>query len=456
MTARVLIVDDIPFNINLLKNKLKPEYYEIHAAMNGREALEKAKEIKPDIILMDVMMPVMDGFTATKILKSSPETVNIPVVMLTALDAQEDKVNGLLCGADDFLTKPINDAALLARIKSLLRLKNTMDEFASREKTNKNLRINLAPQVPDVVDNVNVFIITDDKSQMRLLADKLIEENFLVDTCDNTNDAITYALKNDYDLIIVDTQIMDTDGLKLCFDLKRQDKLRYVPILVIIDEYDENTLIKSLESGINDYILSPIDVNELYARALSQVKRYRYQEKLRKSYYSSLSESIMDPLTNLYNRRYLDIYSKNLISQTKENYKPFALLMLDLDHFKRINDTYGHLIGDQVLKMVAKIMIDNTRSTDLCARVGGEEFVIIMTESNFDNALVVAERIRNSIKDNVLSINSEGEEREVRCTVSIGVTIFQKNDNSIDLIIDRADKNLLKAKKEGRDITVTH
>ena len=453
MTTRILIVDDVPFNINLLKKKLQKEYYKIYTASNGKEAIEKAKTCNPDIILMDIMMPLMDGFAATKILKSSIDTMNIPVIMLTALDAKEDKVTGLLCGADDFLTKPFNNSALLVRIRSLLRLKTTMDELIDRGRIGKMLGANLDYQVvEDDFKNSKTLLITQNQPQSRFISDKFTTSGATLNTCDNANLAVEQALNNKYDLIIADTQLMDTDVLSLCFQIKRENQLRYIPIILIIDEHDEETLLKSLENGINDYILFPIDINELFARALSQIKRYKYQEKLRKRYFTSLSESIIDPLTNLYNRRYLNTYVKALIEKAKKEYKPFSLLMLDLDYFKNINDKFGHLAGDQVLQSVSRIMLSSIRATDLCARIGGEEFVIIMSKTDFKDALIVAKRIKNKIKNNVLTLN---DGQNITCTVSIGLDFFRKSDNSLKTILERADKNLLKAKRNGRDNVVS-
>ncbi len=133
MSSRILVVDDILPNVKLLEAKLKQEYYDVLTATSGADALRLVEEQYPDLILLDVMMPGMDGYEVCRRLKSNPDTAHIPVVMVTALTDTEDKVAGLEAGADDFLTKPINDIALIARVRSLLRLKATMDEWRVRE-----------------------------------------------------------------------------------------------------------------------------------------------------------------------------------------------------------------------------------------------------------------------------------------------------------------------------------
>ena len=139
MTARVLVVDDILSNVKLLEAKLTAEYFEVVTAFSGQEALDRMEEHEPDIVLLDVMMPGMDGFEVCRRIKSNPKSAHVPVVMVTALDQPADRVAGLEAGADDFLTKPVDDAALFARVRSLVRLKMMTDELRMREATGQNM-----------------------------------------------------------------------------------------------------------------------------------------------------------------------------------------------------------------------------------------------------------------------------------------------------------------------------
>src|SRR3990172_319662 len=165
MTARVLVVDDILPNVKLLEAKLSSEYFDVVTARNGREALEAVAREKPDIILLDAMMPEMDGFEACRRLKSNPEHAHIPVVRVTALNDVEDRVRGLDAGADDFLTKPVDDVALLARVRSLVRLKFVMDELRMRQRTGASLGAveEVAPQLGENFNDARVLVIEDDK-----------------------------------------------------------------------------------------------------------------------------------------------------------------------------------------------------------------------------------------------------------------------------------------------------
>ncbi len=450
MTAKILVVDDIVFNVKLLETKLKQEYYEVFVASNGVEAVKKSKELNPDIILMDVMMPEMDGIEATKIIKHDPNTTHIPIIIVTALNAQEDKVNGLSAGADDFLTKPINDHALITRIKSLLRLKFMTDELRARHTTGNDLGIGSELTIYDSnkVEGARIILVDDDVAQAKKIKDKLNEAGITVDIATQEQETLSLSEQNDYSLFIISTQLIDSDGLRLCSHIKNNDKFRNTPILIIVEETDEKTLTKGLEMGVNDYLLYPIEPNELLARTNTQIRRKNYQDALRDNYIQNLSLSVIDPLTNLYNRRYFDIHIKNLVTKAASTGKYLSLIMMDIDHFKNINDTYGHQCGDAVIKEVAHRILLGVRPTDLCARYGGEEFVIILPETKLEDAIKVGERIRQSVEMHPLTtVNGS---TEIKGTISVGISTLSATE-SPESILNRADQYLYKAKDSGRN-----
>ncbi len=453
MTARILVVDDVEFNVKLLDTKLKQDYYQVYTASNGKEAVEKAKEIKPDIILMDVMMPEMDGFEATRIIKSDPNLSFIPIIIVTALNAQEDKVRGLEAGADDFLTKPINDHALMTRLKSLVRLKVMDDELRLRDKTGREFGVIQNNQASrNNLEDSMVLVIEDDKLQYNRISEKLITIGVKSIQSNNINGLVNGFDSTDYSLIIISTLLLENDGLRFCSELKSLDKYRHTPILILVDESDETTITRGLDLGVNDYLLSPIEPNELMARCITQIKRKKYQDDLKLNYLSSMQQSLVDGLTNLYNRRYLETHIRNMIDNSKFAEKSIALLMIDIDHFKKINDTYGHQSGDAVLVEVARRLASNLRITDLSARYGGEEFVVILTAINIELANCIAERIRVNIESTPFAIPVAPF--QISCTLSIGLTFLNDGDK-LDELISRADQNLYKAKKFGRNKLIT-
>lgn len=450
MSALVLVVDDVPANIKLLEVKLSNEYYDVISAKDGFEAISQAKQHKPDIILLDVMMPDMDGFETCKKLKEDPDVSHIPVVMVTALSDIADRVRGLEAGADDFLTKPINDIALFARVKSLLRIKVLLDELRLRDKTVAQMGVLEGSQntFTQDVSGAKIMVIDDDAVQLKRLSDKLMQ-SYQVEQVSRPQGAESLAVNGSFDLIIVSTQLTDMDGLRLASHFKGLEETRNVPVLMLVDEDDSRAMLKGLELGVNDYIVMPVDYNEMAARVKTQIRRKKYQDALKSNYQQTISRSITDGLTGLYNRHYLNNHLDNLVRQSLNNNKPMSLIILDMDHFKSVNDTYGHDIGDQVLKQFADIVIKSIRSSDLAARFGGEEFVVLMPETDSQQAKEAAERIRKTLETTPLKITHEAG--QISKTVSVGVSFMNDMGDTGQAMLKRADEALYKAKHSGRN-----
>jgi len=203
--------------------------------------------------------------------------------------------------------------------------------------------------------------------------------------------------------------------------------------------------------GAHDYIHRPIDGNELLARVRTQIRRKRFQERLRSTYEISLSMALTDSLTGLYNRRYFETHLQKLLQKSEESKKTLGVLLMDIDHFKSFNDTYGHGVGDDVLKIFAERVKDSLRSFDLVARLGGEEFVVILPDVSEDMAHVIAERLRRTIGDVPFVVNAP--EGQVTVTTSIGGALIDTVDRT-ELVLERADKALYEAKEGGRNRTV--
>lgn len=449
MGALILVVDDLLPNRRLLEAKLKSEYYDVISADSGIKALEMASESRPDVILLDVMMPEMDGFETCRRLKKNPRTAEIPVVMVTALSDAEDRVEGLTSGADDFLTKPINDLALFARIRSLVRLKSMTDELKLRDKTGAQIGSEAIEERVIDTTNARILIIDDDVVQAQQICLKLQEvDNMDVSIIADPATAVKASEKNDFDLIMVSTQLTADDGLHLCMHLRSQERTRNTPLLIIIEEGNTDLLIKALDMGINDYLISPIDGNEVIARARIQVRRKRYQSALQENQKESLEMAVKDGLTRLYNRRYFDIHVERMLQSALETAKPLALMIIDMDHFKSVNDTHGHLSGDEILKQLAELITKNVRPTDLVARYGGEEFVVVMPNTTLNQSATVAERIRRVIEKTEFRIPVDPG--ILRKTLSIGLSMSAAGD-TVHSLMERADKGLYHVKKTGRN-----
>ena len=452
MSARVLVVDDLAPNVKLLAAKLQAEYFDVITASSGLEALSKVSQSPPDLVLLDVMMPGMDGFEVCRRLKSDPKTMHIPIVMVTALSDSENRVRGLEAGADDFLTKPVNDIALFARARSLIRLKLTSDQWRLREHTSRQFAMadEERPIKDEPADHARVLLIEDSRSIVDRIATTLAHDNDDLVILSDTAEAMSRIEDQPgYDLIMVSLLLAKEDGLRLCAQLRSHDVSRQIPILLLAEEQEIKRVAKGLELGANDYILRPIDRNELLARARSQIRQKRYQDRLVLNYTASLSMALTDALTGLFNRRYVMGHLERLVARSGEQNKTFAVMMFDIDHFKNVNDTYGHAGGDMVLKEFAHRLSRHMRNFDLVARIGGEEFLAVLPETDLVMVQMVAARLCAVIAEEPMLCGPDGT--AVTVTTSIGVTLAGNQNEPVDTVLKRADTALYRAKREGRN-----
>ena len=454
MSARILVVDDILPNVKLLEAKLTHEYYEVLTAMSGQEALDKVEAESPDMVLLDVMMPGMDGFEVCSRIKQNPATAHIPVVMVTALTDSQDKVRGLESGADDFLSKPINDTALMARVRSLVRLKMSTDEWRVRENTASQLGVveETSTVLAQSAEKANVLIIEDQEFELKKMRETLSADHDTVMGVSSGSEAIELVKQHDFELLIVSLNLKGEDGLRLCSHLKSNERTRSIPLVMVASSDDMDRIAHGLEIGAHDYMMRPIERNELLARVRTQIRRKRFQEKLRATYEISLSMALTDSLTGLYNRRYLEVHLEKLLEKNIETKKTLAVLMIDIDHFKSVNDTYGHKAGDEVLKVFAERLKDNLRSFYLVSRLGGEEFVAILPDVSEERAHMVSERLRRAIADTPFPVSVQPEPLEI--TTSIGAALISQDADSVHAALERADKMLYDAKEGGRNCVV--
>jgi two-component system, cell cycle response regulator len=286
-----------------------------------------------------------------KHLKSSPQTAHLPVVMVTALDQPADRLKGLEAGADDFLTKPVNEVALLARVKSLVRLKMLTDELRTRASASRDVGISdpNAAALADTGLGGKILIVDDRATSYERLANALGQVHN-VEIESNPQQAMIRAPEGNFDLVMVSLSLANFDGLRLCSQIRTMERTRKVPLLIIADMDDEQRILRGLEIGVNDYLVRPVDRNEMLARVRTQVRRKRYIDSLGNAVTQSMEAAIVDPLTGLHNRRYMQSHLTQLINEGASRGTPFSLMILDIDHFKQVNDSWGHDAGDEVLK----------------------------------------------------------------------------------------------------------
>jgi len=452
MTARVLVVDDVPANVRLLQARLSAEYFDVITAMSGGEALAICERAKCDIVLLDVMMPDMDGFEVCRRLKAGPTTHHIPVVMVTALDQPSDRVKGLQAGADDFLTKPVSEIALIARVRSLARLKVMTDELRTRAFASRDVGVTDGEReaLTEAGRDGRILLVDDRPLSYEHMAAVLAGEHS-IDVEADPNAALFRAAEGNYDLLIVSLTLADFDGLRLCSQVRSLERTRNIPVLAIADADENAQLVRGLEIGVNDYLFRPVDKNEMLARVRTQIRKKRYTERLRDSVQISIELAITDALTGLHNRRYMETHISGLLEQAHSRGQPLAVLVLDIDHFKLVNDTHGHDAGDEVLREFALRVRKSIRGIDLACRYGGEEFVVVMPETDLAAATAVAERLRRRIASEPFPIE-EGA-RAIDVTIPIGIAALGEDDDAAS-VIKRADGALYRAKRDGRNRVV--
>ena len=449
MTARVLVVDDILANVKLLEARLAAEYFEVLSAFSGQQALDILARERVDVVLLDVMMPGMDGFEVCRRIKSNVQTHHIPVVMVTALDQPSDKVQGLENGADDFLTKPVDDIALITRVKNLARLKMLNDEMIMRASTGRQMGIQDDGALAKALSGRSgrVLVVDDHPRSAARLLEVLSKTNDAFAERDPQT-ALTKLAEHNFDLLVVSLSLQNADGLRLCSQVRSLDRTRHLPIIILVEPGDEARLLRGLDMGVNDYLMRPIDRHELMARVKTQIKRKRHSDFLRHRLAESVEMSITDALTGLHNRRYMEGHLKTLVTDSLRSGRALSMLVADIDHFKNVNDTYGHDIGDVVLKEFSVRLKRNTRGVDLACRMGGEEFVIIMPDTDIARAYQIGERLRANIAADNFPI---GSDKSIRVTASVGVSTLERGDDTPETIFKRADLALYAAKRRGRN-----
>jgi len=450
MSARILVVDDIEANVRLLEAKLSAEYYQVSCAYDGPTALAMAAQDCPDIILLDVMMPGMDGFTVCRKLKEDPVTRHIPVVLVTALDGRADRIQGLEAGASDFLTKPIDDVMLFARVRSLTRLKLVIDELRQREASGR--RIGVIAGAATRLDGLGgrVLIVDDNERQAQRLAAELSVAHRPVVESDPEKARISAA--GPVDLVIINAAARGFDGLRFAAAMRSDERSRHLPILAMVDPDERPRMVKALEIGVNDILPRPIDPQELLARVKTQIQRKRYTDYLRSNLDHSLELAVTDQLTGLHNRRYMIGQLDSLAKRAALGGDPVAALLIDIDHFKKINDTFGHDVGDEVLREFGLRLASNVRAIDLPCRYGGEEFTVIMPDTQLADAMRIAERIRMHVAGSPFRV--AGGKELLTVTISVGVSATLGAQDTPEALLKRADEGVYEAKASGRNTVV--
>lgn len=303
-----------------------------------------------------------------------------------------------------------------------------------------------------------ILIVDDFPANIRLLTAILEKAGYNTTFAKSGEQALERVESAKIDLILLDFMMPGMNGIEVCQKLKSTPKNQEIPIIFITANQDINILLKAFTEGAIDYLVKPFNSDELLLRVKNHLMLSKAYLGLRKANdqlieaYALMEQLIvLDPLTGTKNRRALIEFGEIQFTLTKRYGHAFSIMFIDLDYFKKINDQFGHLAGDEILINIAKIFKNNLREVDQFGRFGGEEFIAILPNTNLSNAMVLAERIREIIAD----FTHEFENQNIQVTVSIGIASSQALDDNFNQMIKRADQALYCAKNSGRNCTRT-
>lgn len=422
----ILIVDDSKLMIKLIKKELEPDGYRFFSSDSGEEAINIAMKERIDLITLDLEMPGMNGYEVCQKLRLDQKTQDIPVIIVSAKTDQKEKEKGFEYGAIEYFVKPFPKGSLRTFIKNL---------FSAIEQKRFG----------------RIAVVDQEATTGHILKYSLKKKGYIIYLMKTGAELVNFLKSNPVDIIISEYELPDIRSDEMFKNLNKNENLRFIPKIIITSVTKRDELIEALNKGADDYIYKPFDMEELFARVNAHLRvRYLHQELKEKNLI--LQElSITDSLTGLLNRGYLEKRLKSEYSRSKREASPVSCIMADIDDFKSVNDTYGHDLGDTVLKDIASIMVNSSRVSDIVGRYGGEEFTLILPNTSYKGALVVAERIRN----NVLRHTFRKDDITVKRTISIGVCSFPESVvNSEKELIKLADIALYNAKKSGKNKTV--
>jgi len=457
--GKILIVDAISTNRIVLKVKLASAFYEVIQAATADEACVAALRHTPDLIISAMALPDCDAAGLCGRLQLNPQTRAIPMMVVACRTNAESRMNALEAGVQDVMSKPIDDTLLLARVRSLIRAHNTAAEWQMRDDTSRAL--GFAEDTEDFGPPGRAVVVTTDSktTQQWVQSIRPLLRATLTHAPPETalRDLAPGRVPDVFIMVLEEGDKHSGDVLRLLAAVRATAITRHAGIMVVQPRPDAGLGAYALDLGADDLMTDGFEKNEMALRIKALMRRKRIADQLRATVRTGLKAAVSDPLTGLHNRRYAMPHLDRVAQHSAATGRSFAVMVADLDHFKQINDVYGHASGDAVLIEAARRLRENLRGVDMLARIGGEEFLIVMPATPFSEARVAASRLCRKIGGEGFKV--PGSNDAVHVTISIGVTMGGSGKSrgspseipTAHALLDAADKALYEAKMHGRN-----
>lgn len=457
MAGKILIVDDVVTNRIILKVRLATACYEVLQAADGIAALDIARRDAPSLILLDIMMPGISGIEVCSQLRADPATRDIPIIMITGLDTPQIRLAAFEAGADAFMPKPVDETLLLARVRNLLRAHDLAAELRMRGATCSEMGF-AEPEAEFRPSGRVGFVSQNPTRNAKWRRDLGAALGLPVTTLNRTGLLAQDSGKVAPALYVIDaTEGNGGAGLQLLTELRARSHGRHATVAMLMPEAARADAAMALDLGASEILHHATPPDEAAVRLLKQMRIKHRADSLRASVDNGLRLAVIDPLTGLYNRRYGLSHLSRLALHSRESGQRLAVMLLDIDRFKAVNDRWGHAAGDHVLTEVAARLRDTLRPADLLARIGGEEFLVALPDSTLERAQACAERLCRTISGRPVALQQNSA--TVSVTVSIGLALGSgagqpEPDRVAAWLMAEADAALMTAKAAGRN-TVT-
>jgi two-component system cell cycle response regulator len=486
---KILIIEDNKLNLKLIRTILLISNFKVYEAENAEVGFQMIEEHRPDIILMDIQLPGMDGLTATRRIKSSKIYKDIPIIALTAKAMDGDEQKALAAGCDGYIVKPINTQGFISTLNNCIKISN---------KSKPNQTTKTQPKESQQVEKLDhrikniesafsqrrkILIVDDERLNVQLMEEQLAKYSYDTIAAYCGEDALLIVEKELPDLIILDIVMPGIDGFEVIRAIRANKRTADIPIILCTVLNSQEERIRGLNLGADDFLNKPIMFEELVARVRSLIRIKAYQEQIKgyeavkepfvsdhnetastdnhnnepkhspqktnTRFENALHTALTDPLTTLYNKNYFFHFLDKELQRVKRSKIPLSLMMIEIDHLNSIYEKHGQSVVDIFLKDIGLLLKNSIRDVDIAARYSEKVFAIILPYTDDTGASIVSQRLCSKIVDHNYSYS--GSKNNYKIYVNIGVVTCQNNTLDKLSMIQSAEALIQDSKNEGKN-----